>query len=507
MGSLAGTDAMTIGALVDRAADRHGDREAYVVGGERVTFARLREDVDRVARGLIAHGVGPGDRVALWMPNALAWVHTYLAAVRIGAVLVPVNVSFTRAEVAGLLERAPATLVVAEGRHRDRDLTEEARRASDAPVVPASALAARADEVDPATLAARRAAVRPDEPCLLLFSSGTTGRPKGVLHGHRVVDTVVRAVARQGLGPDDVLVHYLPLFHIYGAASVLSLLYAGGRTVLMPRFDAGEALALMERERATLAYGIGAMYHDLLGHPSLPERDLTSVRLCMVSGPGALVEQVSARIGPAVNVWGMTEDSGISTLAALDDPPELRAHTNGRPLDDVEVRVVRADGTPAPPDERGELQVRGAGLMLGYHGDPEGTAAAFQDGWLRTGDVAQLRADGYLVFLGRSTDVLRVGGEQVDPVEVESVLMRHPAVLSAAVIAVPHARLAEVPHAFVRLRDGAEVTEAELVAHASAVLAGFKVPRTVDVVDAFPTTESGKIRKNLLRPLDRGGPA
>jgi fatty-acyl-CoA synthase len=205
-------------------------------------------------------------------------------------------------------------------------------------------------------------------------------------------------------------------------------------------------------------------------------------------------------MGPAINVWGMTEACGISALPGLGDPPELAADTNGRPLDQVELRVVRADGAVARPGERGELQVRGVGLMLGYFGDPGLTARSVVDGWLRTGDIARMRPDGYLEFLGRGQDVLRVGGEQVDPIEVERVLERHPAVLAAAVVGLPHPRLDEVPFGFVTLVAGARLDVAELVDHARTRLAGFKVPRQIVVLDRFPMTESGKIRKADLHP-------
>jgi acyl-CoA synthetase (AMP-forming)/AMP-acid ligase II len=502
----------TIGALLDRAASRFGPREALVDGGVRLDFDAVRRRAGEAGRALVALGMSSGDRVALWLPNCADWIVLYLAVVQAGGILVPLNTSLTSDEVSGIVSRSGARLLLAGGEHKGRRLGDEA-----------AAMAAGLDGLrvlrrcgatnrwpgpDPGSTSwpsaaeyqARTVAVRPGDPCLLLYSSGTTGVPKGVLHSHRIVDNMIRAAQRLELSSSDTLVHYLPLAHIFGLATVLSFLHAGAKLVLIGGFDAARSLAAMHAERATVVYGIGTMYLDQLDEPALDRCDLSTVRLCLVSGSGDLVRAVAARIGPAVNVWGMTETCGISTLPSPGDPPELAADTNGRPLPQVEIRVVRPGGAVAPPGERGELQARGVGLMLGYFDDPGLTARSVVDGWLRTGDIARLRPDGYLEFLGRGKDVLRVGGEQVDPIEVERVLERHPAVLAAAVIGLQHARLGEVPFGFVTLVAGARLDVTELVDHARATLAGFKVPRQIVVLDRFPMTESGKIRKADLNP-------
>jgi acyl-CoA synthetase (AMP-forming)/AMP-acid ligase II len=493
----------TIGALLDRAVDRYGERPAIVMDGERLTFAELRDRVDALGRWLMAAGVAPADSVAIWQPNSIRWIEAYLAITRIGAVVVPINSALQPGEAAEILRRAGSRLVIAGGAHRGRPILESAALAVDGLDVTvvdrdeAAAAGSAAPAVSAEEYARRCGAVSASDPCLLLYSSGTTGRPKGVLHSHRVVDNMMRAADRQGLDSSDVLVHYLPLGHIFGAASVLSFLYAGGCLVLLDVFDAGRALDLMEAEGATVVYGIGAMYYDLVRHPSRGDRDLSRVRLCMVSGPADLVRDVDSSIGPAIGVWGMTEACGISTLPDLADRPFVR-FSNGRALPDVSVRVVSAEGEPVEPGVRGDLQVRGVGLMLGYLDEPERTAAAMADGWLRTGDVARLGADGELEFVGRSDDALRVGGEMVDPAEVEAVLSRHPAVAGAAVAGLPHERLGVVPCAFITVKPGADFDEAAVVEFAAQQLAAFKVPRTLFVLDAFPTTDTGKIRKSSL---------
>jgi fatty-acyl-CoA synthase len=502
----------TIGALLDQAASRFGSREALVDGTRRLDFGELHRQVGETGRALVALGMSAGDRVALWLPNCADWIVLYLAVIQAGGILVPLNTSLTPDEASGIVSRSGARLLLPGGEHKGRRLGDEAATVAaaldDVRVLPRCAAtnswpwpdAASASWPSAADYQARVAAVRPGDPCLLLYSSGTTGVPKGVLHSHRIVDNMARAAQRLELTSSDTLVHYLPLAHIFGLATVLSFLYAGGRLVLIGGFDAARSLAAMQAERATVVYGIGTMYLRQLDEPALSRTDLSSVRLCLVSGSGDLVRAVAARMGPAINVWGMTEACGISALPGLGDPPELAADTNGRPLDQVELRVVRADGAVARPGERGELQVRGVGLMLGYFGDPGLTARSVVDGWLRTGDIARMRPDGYLEFLGRGQDVLRVGGEQVDPIEVERVLERHPAVLAAAVVGLPHPRLDEVPFGFVTLVAGARLDVAELVDHARTRLAGFKVPRQIVVLDRFPMTESGKIRKADLHP-------
>lgn len=491
----------TVGDLLDRAVRRFGERTAVVMGDERLTFAQLRDRVDALGRALLGCGVRAGDGIAIWQPNSIRWIEAYLAIARIGSVVVPVNPALQPGEAAQILSRSRSRLVLVGGAYRGRPLLPLAAQAVgrlDITVVDCDATGGGV--VSPAEYVQRCDAVAASDPCLLLYSSGTTGRPKGVLHSHRVVDNMMRAADRQGLNASDVLVHYLPLGHIFGAASVLSFLYCGGCLVLLDVFDAGRALELMAAERATVVYGIGAMYHDLLRHPSRKERDLSTVRLCMVSGPVDLVRAVDDSIGPAIGVWGMTEACGISTLPELADSPAVR-FANGRALPDVSVRVVAADGGPVARGERGDLQVRGVGLMLGYLDEPERTVAAMDDGWFRTGDVARLGAGGELEFVGRSDDALRVGGEMVDPAEVEAVLNRHPSVAGAAVLGLPHERLGVVPCAFITVRPGADFDEAAVVAFAAERLAAFKVPRTLFVLDAFPTTDTGKIRKSSLDPV------
>jgi fatty-acyl-CoA synthase len=508
---------LTIGQLLDRAVDRFGDREAYVYEDSRLTYGELAEETDRWARALMAAGVQPGDKVSLWMPNRLEWVLVFLAAARIGAVLVPVNTGFRVDETAYVVGQSDSVMLVVAADVRGRSLADEGLAVlrdeqvsartlvvvgGPAPegAVAVEDLLARASEIGAAELAERTAAVRHEDVVLTLYTSGTTGFPKGAMHSHKVIRNMSDAADRMKLTPEDTVVLYLPLYHVFGAAAVLSYMYSGGTIVLVETYDVGRSLEIMERERATVVYGISTMYYDQMQHPDFGTRDLSAVRLCITPGTADLVRLNSEKMGPSVNVYGMTESTSMTTLATLDDPMDRRAETVGRPLPGFEVKIVGADGTPVGPDVVGELVVRGHPVMLGYYKKPEATAEVLDaDGWFRTGDAASLTPDGYVRYAGRIKEILRVGGENVDPIEVETTLMRHPAVAMASLIGVPDERLDEVGVAYVQLLRGAEVTPEELRAFLKERLAAFKVPRQVVLTSEFPKTGSGKIQKFLLK--------
>lgn len=508
---------LTIGQLLERAVDRFGDREAYAFEDQRLTYAELAEEVDRWGRALIAAGVRPGDKVSLWMPNRLEWVLVLLAIAQIGAAVVPVNTGFRTDETAYVVGQSDSVMLIAAAEVRGRSLAEEGlvvlqdeRVSARALVViggeaPEGAISvddflAGASKVSDEELADRKAAVRHGDVVLTLYTSGTTGFPKGAMHSHKVIRNMADAADRMKLTPEDTVILYLPLYHVFGAAAVVTYMYAGGRIVLVENYDVPRSLELMERERATIVYGISTMYYDQIQHPDLPKRDLSSIRLCIVPGTADLVRLTSEKIGPAVNVYGMTETTSMTTLATLDDPMDRRAETVGRPLPGFEVKIVGPNMETVGPDVVGELVVRGHPVMLGYYNKPEATAEVLDaEGWFRTGDAASLTPDGYVRFAGRIKEILRVGGENVDPIEVETVLMRHPAVAMASLIGVPDERLDEVGVAYVQLLRDARATSEELRDYLKEHLAAFKVPRHVVLTDEFPKTGTGKIQKFLLK--------
>ena len=531
--AITGVRDLTLGDLVDRAAARWGRREALVFEDRRWTFHAFRDDVDRAARGLLALGVGAGEHVAVWLPNAPAWLHVFYALAKIGAVAVPINTRFRTVDLEYVLRQSDATMLMSVDRAGPIDhvaLVREVLLEIDvaAPLrsarfpalrrvvvvgddVPAgavswSAVLARGESTEAVELAQRQRGVDALHPALMLYTSGTTGTPKGALHSHAMVRTVTDGASRLGLTPRDTLLHFLPLFHSFGLyLGGILFLAAGARLVLMERFDAGATLALLARERATFVTGFDTHFHDLLGHPAFPATDHTSLRLTFIPAGSAGSEPVARRVNRtlcrSVSGYGSTEAGTGISFSFLDATEDERCLGSGHPLPGYEFRVVDAStGAPVAPGTPGELTIRGHGVMLGYHGKPAETAQAFDaDGFFHTGDVATLDEAGFLRYLGRYKDMLKVGGENVDPLEVETFLAGHPDVAEVRVVGLPDARLGEVVVACVIPRGGATVTAENLRAFCQGKIASFKIPRDVVLVTDFPMTTTGKVQRAALR--------
>jgi fatty-acyl-CoA synthase len=520
---------VTIGSLPGLAARRWGAGEALCFRDRRSSFAALAAGVDRVARGLLAQGVAPGERVGLWMLNRPEWIEAAFAVIKIGAVLVPINTRLRTDDVAYILDQSGSTTLILADRSGPIDYLAMVRE-----LVPVGApagsrlprlrrLVLLADERRPDTvawadllaagaacaseeLAARAAAVDPEDLAFLMYTSGTTGFPKGAMHAHRLVRNVTDRAFRLAITPRDVIMMYLPLFHLFAfSEGLLTSMVSGARQVLTEGFDARESLALIERERATVLHGFDTHYKELIEAHAREPRDVSSVRTGILaagmSSSTSVARRARALFGPLVSGYGMSEFGVGAAIGALDSTEEQSCEASGYPAPGYEIRIVDpATGLDQPAEQPGEILVKSYCLMRGYYDKPEVTAAAIDaEGWMHTGDMGRLRADGHLCFMGRYKDMLKIGGENVDPMEVEAFLMSHPGINLAAVVSYPDARLSEVGVAFVRREPGRPVTEEDVLAHCRGRIASFKIPRRVLFVDDFPMTSSGKIQKVRLR--------
>jgi fatty-acyl-CoA synthase len=523
----------TIPSLLEERAARDAAREALVFEGQRWTFAELAREVAAVARGLIALGVAPGDKVSLWMMNRPQWIHAALAVMGIGAILVPVNTRFRSADAAYLLKQSDScTLIVdacpgpvdylgmvrallpslgAGPTVHDRDLPELRRvialgGGKEPGTIGWPSLLAAGTRIGDAALDARARGVDPDATAFIIYTSGTTGFPKGVMHCHNVVRNVVDRAFRMAITHADTILMYLPLYHMFGfSEGMLMSLATGARQVLTETFDPDECLRLLEVERATVLHGFDTHFKDLLEAQERRPRTTASARTgLLASGMSSsipIARKARKVFGPFLSGYGMSEIGVGVTLSALDSSEEQCVEASGFPAPGYEVRIIDPEtGRDQPVGVAGEILVRGYMVMQGYYRKPEETAKAVQEGgWLRTGDMGLIRSDGHLRFMGRYKDMLKIGGENVDPLEVEAYLMTHPAIGAAAVVGLPDARLGEVAVAFVRLAPGRTASEQEVADFCRGRIASYKIPRRVLFVDELPMTGSGKVQKVKLR--------
>jgi acyl-CoA synthetase (AMP-forming)/AMP-acid ligase II len=496
----------TIPAVLRAAAAAAPDREAVVTPGSRTTFAQLLQQVRRFSAAAVAHGIGHGDRVAIWGPNTLEWVVASLGLTGVGAVVVPVNSRFKGEEARYLLDRTGACALVLD----DAFLTEllgtdplQALGNPDVQVIRTSDLdpfLARADEVSEETVEKLAAAVTDDDPSDIIFTSGTTGRPKGVVATHGQSTGIFQTWADTvGFREGERMLVVAPFFHTFGyKAGLLACLLKRSTLVPLKVFDVDEALRTIVTERIDVVPGPPTLYSSILEHPSLDASAL-NLRLAVTGAavvPTALIARMREELGfrEVITAYGLTECTGLATACRPGDADEVISLTSGRAVDGVEVRVA------ADPGQPGEVLVRGYGVMTGYWDDPEATAEAIDaDGWLHTGDVGVMDEAGNLRITDRLKDMYVVGGFNAYPAEIEQVLVRHDGVSEAAVIGVPDERMGEIGKAFVVPRAGASVTPEELVAWCRELLANYKVPRYVELVDALPKNATGKVTKQVLR--------
>jgi len=527
----------TIGNLVDDAARQFATREALYFNGRRWTFGQFQKDVERAAKGLIELGVAPGEKVSLWMPNCPEWLHIFYAVAQIGAVLVPINTRLRTADLQYVLQQSDtATLIIKDhsgpvdylamvGEVCPEILRQDPQALSCESFPELQRVVVLGDNqcrgtwnwdqvlsgparVPQKMLEERRSAVDPDDTVLLMYTSGTTGFPKGVLHNHNILGITTDSINRMGMTPNDVVLMYLPLFHAFGLyEGALMCWQAAARMVLTETFDAGEALRLIEHERVTMLHGFDTHFYDLTSHPNCEGTDRSSLRTGLFASGMASSVPVARRaqelLCPTITGWGMTEVGVGVSMSFLDTQVEDRCAGSGYPLPGYEFKVIDPEtGESLPAGTMGELCTRGYAIMQGYYKKPLETAETVDpEGWLHTGDVATIREDGCMRFFGRYKDILKVGGENVDPIEVEVFLIAHPAVEKVQVVGVPDTRLSEVPCACVVLEHGWQLSQDDLDQFCRGKLASFKIPRHLLLLADYPMTSSGKVQKFQLREM------
>jgi cyclohexanecarboxylate-CoA ligase len=494
-------------------AARSPARTALVDGGRRADFAGLARDAERVAAGLAALGVRAGDVIAVQLPNWLETVVAFLAAARLGAVLNPILPIHRRRELGFILRESGARVLFVPGRYRDADhraLAAEVRR--DTPALE-EVVVVRDEPADGmrAWAALAGAGAVPDSGdataiALLMYSSGTTAAPKGVLHSHETLLAEARSLApMHGIGPDSTVLMPSPLTHVSGLVhAFLVPAVHGSRAVLMERWQPDEALALVAAERVTYMVGAPTFLRDLAEAPGLARHDVSSFRLFSCGGADvdpALVAAASARLGcVAKRVYGSTEFPTITTTGP-DDPPARRMESDGRAIGAAELRIVDEDDRDVAPGSEGEIVARGPDCFLGYRDATLNDESFTPDGWFRTGDLGTVDAAGFLRVTGRKKDVIIRKGEKTSARELEELIALHPAVAEAAVIALPDAAVGEIACAVIRLRAGTPApTLAEIASSLTAAgLSRRKLPERLEIADDFPRTASGKVLKRALR--------
>ena len=498
----------TIGGSLDEAVRRYGDREALVsvLQKRRFTYRELSDEVDRLARGLIARGVEKGARVGIWSPNCFEWVLVQYATARIGAILVTINPAYRTHELAYVLKQSGVSLLIAAPSFKTSDYVAMTREA--APDV--DAVFFESPEWDALPLdgdALPDRLLTPDEPINIQYTSGTTGFPKGATLSHRnILGNGFLVGELCGYTEDDRVCVPVPYYHCFGMVmGNLGALSHGACVVIpAPAFDPLATLQAVAQERCTSLYGVPTMFIAELGCPEFPTFDLSSLRTGIMAGapcPIEVMKQVQVFMPEVTIAYGMTETSPVSTQTRADDTLDRRVSTVGRVHPHVSVKVIDPEtGETVPRGTAGELCTAGYGVMLGYWADETKTAEAIDaEGFMHTGDLAVMDEEGYLSIVGRSKDMVIRGGENVYPREVEEFLYTHPDVLDVQVVGVPDVRFGEELCAWVRLNDGATLTEDDLREWCKGKLAHYKVPRYVRFTEEFPMTVTGKVQKFKMR--------
>jgi fatty-acyl-CoA synthase len=510
----------TIGDNLDATVDRFGEREALVdvAQGRRWTYAELRRDVDELARGLVAAGIVKGDRVGIWAPNCAEWTLVQYATAKIGAILVTINPSYRTHELEYVLRQAGIRMIVAAPKFKSSDyraMIEQARGK-----VPAleqvvligteswDSLVAGAPEVAPERLAEIQATLDNHDPINIQYTSGTTGFPKGATLSHRnILNNGFFVGELCDYTERDRVCVPVPFYHCFGMVmgNLACTTHGAAMVIPAPGFDPEATLRATQDEKVTSLYGVPTMFIAEWNLPSFADFDLSSVRTGIMAGspcPAELMKKlIASGIEEMTICYGMTETSPVSTQTRTDDTFEQKTGTVGRVGPHLEIKIVDpATGETVPRGTPGEFATKGYSVMLGYWEQPDKTDEVIRDGWMHTGDIGVMHEDGYVEITGRIKDMVIRGGENIYPREVEEFLYTHPDILDAQVIGVPDEKYGEELCAWIRMKEGAEpVTAESLRAFASGKLAHYKIPRYVTIVDEFPMTVTGKVRKVEMR--------
>ncbi len=512
----------TVGVNFERTVDACLEREALVefATGRRWTWRELDDAVNAFARGLIASGIAKGDRVGIWAPNCAEWTITQYAAAKIGAILVNVNPAYRTHEFSYAVNQSGMRLLVAAESFKTsayRSMIEETapHNAALERVVYLGTddwadVVASGEPLDPDALPERMATLHPEDPINIQYTSGTTGRPKGATLSHRnILNNGFMVTELMGFTEHDRLCIPVPFYHCFGMVMANLGCTSHGATMVIPApgFDPEITLRAIAEERCTAVYGVPTMFIAMQNHPSFADHDLSSLRTGCMAGSICPVEVMKRclsdmHMAEVCIAYGMTETSPVSTQTRVDDDLERRTSSIGRVHPHVEVKIVDpATGETVERGQPGEFCTRGYSVMLGYWDDPEKTAEAIDaDGWMHTGDLAEMREDGYCNIVGRIKDMVIRGGENIYPREIEEFLYSHPDIEDVQVIGVPDEKYGEELCAWIRMRAGATPLDAAAVrAYTGDRLAHYKIPRYVLVVEEFPMTVTGKIRKVQMR--------
>ena len=525
----------TFGSLAQTMADRFGEREALIFRDSRYTFADVLARVDEVAKGLMNIGIERGDHVALWMMNRPEWIFTMFALAKIGAVQVPVNTRFRTQDLAYLLKQSDARYLIAHDVSGPIEYLEMVKEVVALPTVgseisdpqyPAlnkvvifggpdhpgcvgwDAMLKAGHSFDDAALEQRAETVDPDDPVFIMYTSGTTGFPKGVMHNHIMLRLIEERAFRLAVTENDTILNYLPMFHLFAySEGALTSMLTGARQILTETFDADECMTLIEQERVSVMHGFETHLKDLTEAHERRGGDISSLRMglfaCGTQSSVPICRRAAEVLAPLVTItgYGMSEMGAATLVGSLGDSVEQRAETSGYISPGYECKIIDATtGREQPRGEAGEIVFRGYGMMIAYYNKPQETADSYDaDGWFHTGDTGVRRADGYVRFLGRYKDMLKVGGENVDPMEVEGLLLQFDGVQQVAVVSFPDSRLTEVPVAFVQRKPDSALDANSIIEHCRGKVATFKIPRHVIFIEEFPMTASGKVRKVELR--------